>query len=85
MKINHIDIASSWLWLVILTLVSAFIGLFIENQTVFVVSVLFIVFLKGQQIIDVFMELQHAPKKWRLLLLSYVILLPVIISIIYLV
>ena len=75
----------NWFWLISLTLLSAFIGHFIDNQFVFIVSVLFIVFLKGQQIVDVFMELKHAPNKWRWLMLSYVILLPVIIGFIYLV
>lgn len=38
------------------------------------------VVIKGQQIVDVFMELNKAPSKWRWLLLSYVILLPLIIA-----
>jgi len=83
MKINNINIISSWLWLIILTFASVFVGYIIDESSVFIVIVMFIVFLKGQQIVDVFMELQHAPKKWRLLLLSYVILLPSIIALIY--
>ena len=75
----------NWFWLIALTLLSASIGHFIDNQFIFIVSVLFIVFLKGQQIVDIFMELKHAPNKWRWLLLSYVILLPLIIGFIYLV
>lgn len=73
----------SWLWLMALTVVSTFLGLAIHNKTLFIVSVLFIVFLKGQQIIDIFMELAHAPKLWRRLLLGYVTLLPIIIGFIY--
>ena len=83
MKINNINIISSWLWLIILTFASVFVGYIIDESSVFIVIVMFIVFLKGKQIVDVFMELQHAPKKWRLLLLSYVILLPSIIALIY--
>jgi len=67
-----------------LTLFAVFIGRVIDNHVAFIITVFFIVFLKGQQIVDVFMELGEAPKKWRWLLLSYVILLPVIISTIYL-
>lgn len=73
----------SWLWLMALTVISTFIGLVISNKALFIVSVLFIVFLKGQQIIDIFMELSKAPKFWRRLLLGYVTLLPIIIGFIY--
>jgi len=73
----------SWLCLMALTLISTFMGLIIHNKTLFITSVLFIVFLKGQQIIDIFMELSHAPTLWRCLLLGYVILLPIIIGFIY--
>ncbi len=78
----------SWLYLLALTILSTYIGvlfeLFTTSKSLFVISVLFIVFLKGQQIIDVFMELAQAPKLWRRLLLAYVTLLPAIIAIIYL-
>jgi len=78
----------SWLWLVALTVVSTYVGIFLEllntQKSLFIAIVLFIVFLKGQQIIDIFMELEHAPKFWRRLLLAYVILLPIIIGLIYL-
>jgi len=74
----------SWLLLIALSVMSIYMGLFIQNKSLFIISVLFIVFLKGQQIIDIFMELYHAPKKWRLLFLSYVVLLPLIICLVYL-
>ena len=74
----------SWLWLMALTLISTFIGEVIDNNVLFIVTVLSIVFLKGQQIIDIFMELAHAPKLWRGLLLGYVTVLPAIIGLIYL-
>jgi cytochrome c oxidase subunit 4 len=73
----------SWLWLMVLTVISTFIGLVIHNKILLIFSVLFIVFLKGQQIIDIFMELAQAPKFWRRLLLGYVTLLPIIIGFIY--
>jgi cytochrome c oxidase subunit 4 len=74
----------SWVWLMTLTVVSTYIGLVIDNKALFIASVLFIVFLKGQQIIDIFMELAQAPKFWRRLLLGYVTVLPTIIALIYL-
>lgn len=73
----------SWLWLMALTIISTFIGSVIHNKALFIVTALFIVFLKGQQIIDIFMELAQAPKLWRRLLLGYVTLLPIIIGFIY--
>ncbi len=89
---NHIlskkKITYSWLWLILLTVLSAYnediFALFTLNKSLFIGCVLFIVFLKGQQIIDVFMELSQAPKLWRNLLLGYVTLLPIIIGLIYL-
>jgi len=79
----------SWLWLLALTVISTYVATFLElfnaQKSLFIVIVLFIVFLKGQQIIDIFMELELAPKLWRRLLLAYVILLPTIIGFIYLV
>ena len=73
----------SWLFLIALTFLSVYITDFIDSKLLFIGSVLLIVFIKGQQIIDIFMELKHAPKRWRFLLLSYVILIPLIISVIY--
>lgn len=77
----------SWLWLLALTVISTYVSFFIEllnsQKSLFIIIVLFIVFLKGQQIIDVFMELKHAPTFWRRLLLVYVVLLPIIIGLIY--
>ena len=74
----------SWVLLILLTLASVYAGQVIENNVLFIVSVLLIVFLKGQQITDIFMELREAPKMWRMLLLSYVFIIPSIICLIYL-
>ena len=74
----------SWQLLIVLTFTSVYMISIIESRSLFISCALIIVFLKGQQIIDTFMELKHAPKPWRLLLLSYVFLVPLIITIIYL-
>jgi len=76
---------SSWLLLIVLTIASIFLIDFIDKRSLYIISALIIVFVKGQQIVDIFMELNKAPKFWRLLLLSYVVLLPIIIATIYLV
>lgn len=81
--VNHA--IRSWLLLIILTIASIFLTNFIDNRSLYVVSALIIVVVKGQQIVDVFMELNKAPRFWRLLLLSYIVLIPLIIAIIYLV
>ncbi len=74
----------SWILLIALTLVSVYIGKVFDNKAIFISSVLLIVFLKGQQITDIFMELRDAPRMWRLLLLSYVFIIPAAICVIYL-
>lgn len=79
---------TAWVLLICLTLISASLGwYFAETEAVeqpWLISLVWLtVMIKGQQIVDVFMELSGAPKLWRLLLLSYVIILPAIISLIY--
>jgi len=69
--------------MLILTVISVYLHTFIDNYPLFIICALLIVFFKGQQIIDVFMELFDAPIKWRFLMLSYVLLIPLIISVIY--
>ena len=73
----------SWGILIGLTVLSVYLGKVFSQPALFLTCVLAIVFFKGMQIVDVFMELKHAPKKWRLLLLSYVLLVPIIVLIIY--
>ena len=77
-KINNIH--SSAIILVLLTLASTIlIQSSIQAELLSFLVTVFVV-IKGQQIVDVFMELNSAPQKWRWLLLSYVILLPLIIA-----
>ena len=79
---------NSWLWLLALTFIAVGLGNLYSEQysskALFICLVMLIVVLKGQQIIDVFMELKHAPKNWRYLFLSYIIIVPSVITIIYL-
>lgn len=78
----------TWLVLIILTVISIvlaeYFSLSITHNTIFIVAVMFIVTLKGQQIIDMFMELSLAPQKWRFLLMSYIVIIPSVIALIYL-
>jgi cytochrome c oxidase subunit IV len=77
----------SWTWLILLTLASVAVGQYFQHETVnsilFIAVVMLIIALKGQQIIDVFMELKHAPRFWRNVMLAYVIVIPLIITLIY--
>ncbi|MGB1198330.1 MAG: cytochrome C oxidase subunit IV family protein [Thalassotalea sp.] len=73
-----------WFSLIVLTLVSVFLGSVIDSVTLFTVLVFAIVFIKGQQIVDTFMELRNAPTKWRMVMLAYVFIMPSIIGGIYL-
>jgi cytochrome c oxidase subunit IV len=82
-KFKHVII--SWIVLITLTVTSTLLTDFIDNRTVYIMSALIIVTVKGQQIVDIFMELDDAPLFWRMLLLSYIVLIPFIITIIYLV
>ncbi len=83
MTIAKIHIFITWFVLILLTLVSFFADVLIKNYVFFVLLAMVVVFIKGQLIVDVFMELKTAPKKWRLILLSYVMIVPIIISLIY--
>lgn len=74
----------SWLLLIVLSVIAISLSEFIDNRSLYIISALIIVVIKGQQIVDVFMELKTAPKFWRVLLLSYIVLLPLIITVIYL-
>ena len=85
MQITTKHIMLSWGWLLLLTLLSVTLGFYLRHNIFFIIAVLFIVFLKGQQIIDIFMELKYAPNKWRFLLLSYVVIVPLIITLVYIV
>ena len=79
------NIFYSWLWLIALTLTSVYLSQVVHFTNIFVLSVLLIVMLKGLQITDIFMELLHAPTFWRWLLLGYVIIVPLIIAVIYII
>ena len=83
-KLTSKRIIISWLWLIVLTLLSVTLGKLGTHENIFIITVLFIVALKGQQIIDIFMELKYAPKKWHFLLSSYIVIVPLIITLIYL-
>lgn len=84
MIISNKTLVVNWLFLMALTVLAVMLSSFLNAGTAFIVCSLLIVFLKGKQIVDVFMELETAPKNWRRLFLAYVIILPTVICVIYL-
>ncbi|PKH88087.1 cytochrome C oxidase subunit IV family protein [Colwellia sp. Bg11-28] len=68
--------------LIVLTLVSTLLAQSNSQTNLVAILVTLSVVIKGQQIVDVFMELKRAQAKWRWLLLSYAILVPTILAII---
>ncbi len=73
---------SALVLLIILTLASTLLSLLEQQMLSVTFIVTLTVIIKGQQIVDIFMELHQAPNKWRYLLLSYVILVPLVLAII---
>jgi len=68
--------------LILLTLVSTLLAQSNLQTNVVAILVTLSVVIKGQQIVDIFMELNRAQAKWRWLLLSYTILIPLVLAII---
>jgi len=78
-------IIKSWFLLITLSAIAIFLPTFIDNRNLYIISALIIVVIKGQQIVDIFMELKTAPTRWRLIFLCYISLLPLVIAGIYLI
>lgn len=81
--ITEKQIIMSWFVLIALTLISVFVSGLVDSKALFLFIVLLIVFIKGYQITDIFMELRNAPRMWRITLLSYVFIIPAVICAIY--
>lgn len=75
---NHI----ATIVLLLLTFMSTWLAQSNMQPSVLIVLVTLSVVVKGQLIVDTFMELYQAPNQWRYLLLSYVVLVPLILAII---
>jgi hypothetical protein len=70
--------------LILLTALAASLTYWIATPWLLTAAVLLTTALKGQQVVDHFMELADAPRFWRNLLLAYVRVLPLIFLMIYL-
>lgn len=68
--------------LIVLTLVSTLLAQSNSQTNLVAILVTLSVVIKGQQIVDIFMELKRAQATWRWLLLSYAILVPLVLAII---
>ena len=76
------NVHSSVIILILLTLLSTLLAQSNNQTRIVAILVTLSVVIKGQQIVDVFMELNRAQAKWRWLLLSYAILVPTTLAII---
>lgn len=47
-----------------------------------IIIIVLMTMIKGIQIVDVFMEMRDAPKRWRRLALSYPIIIPLVLALI---
>jgi len=74
-----------WIWitLVALTLFAFLLGYFHAVNSLFVVVLLFTTFLKGQLVIDYFMELHTVRLKYRLIPTFWLILVITLIGVAY--
>lgn len=82
MKSIITNIHISTIVLILLTFISIWLAQSTIQQNVLVLLVTLSVVIKGQLIVDTFMEFYQAPNKWRYLLLSYVVLVPLILAVI---
>ncbi len=82
--INMTAATKGWFLLITLSIIAVYLPEFVDSRSVTIMGALVIVALKGQQVVDIFMELNNAPKLWRVLFLSYIVLVPLIITVIYL-
>lgn len=73
----------TWLILITLTLISVYLGQTMQASGWLALAVTLTIMVKGQQIVDVYMGLRRAPRRWRALLMSYVLLVPGIIGLVY--
>lgn len=64
-----------WLLLLLATVGAALMSLFWESGIALLLVSLFILMIKGQLIVDHFMDLRHVARHWRLLMSAYCIVI----------
>ena len=79
-KIRLGNIHFSVIMLLLLTLASTWLAQSNISLSIIAILVTLSVIVKGQLIVDNFMELYQAPNKWRYLLLSYVVVVPSVLA-----
>jgi cytochrome c oxidase subunit 4 len=80
MKILMGNIHFAGTMLLLLTIASTWLAQSGISVSIVAALVTLSVIVKGQLIVDTFMELYQAPSKWRYLLLSYVVFVPSILA-----
>lgn len=79
-SVNNVHFSATVL--ILLTFISTLLAQSTIQSSILALLVTLSVVIKGQQIVDIFMELKNAPAKWRWFLLSYTISIPSILAII---
>jgi len=74
----------SWILLLLLTLAAAILSQLNIASNSLILLALSITVFKSQIVVDIFMGLKNAERRWRILMLSYVIIIPFIMMLIYL-
>jgi len=74
----------SWALLLILTLTAIILSQLNIEPSLLVTLVLAVTVFKSQIVIDIFMGLKEVDYRWRRLMLSYIIFVPLILGCIYL-
>ncbi|UZE97523.1 cytochrome C oxidase subunit IV family protein [Alkalimarinus alittae] len=80
MQLTSRKLTSTWVLLIVLTLISAGLGTLEISQNLLISLVLLTVLIKNYQIIDVFMELKHAPLLWRVLMQLFTLFIVVAVG-----
>jgi hypothetical protein len=83
MDITTRKATATWVLLIALTVLSVFVGRDISSSIWLITVATMIIAVKGFQIVEIFMGLKFAPPHWRSLFVTYVIVIPTIIGIIY--
>lgn len=74
----------SWGFLLLLTLVAVVLSQLNVGANLLVISALGLTIIKSQIVVDTFMGLRSVDLRWRGIMLSYIVIVPFIITAIYL-
>ena len=83
MNITTRNATATWILLIALTILSVFLGRDLNSSIWLITVATLIIAVKGFQIVEIFMGLKFAPHYWRSLFVTYVVVIPLLIGVIY--